>query len=753
MIKLIFIIKIQNKIVKMKKLILVLFLLSAAIANSQIVINEVMYAPTSPMKEWFELYNTSASPVNIQNWKWRDAAQSNPIRTITARNVEIGANSFVVVCEDSLNFKSSFPSFSGIVLQSSGWNALNNSGDENVVLFNAATLTIDSLTYNNTWGGSGGASLEKKNPTGPANSSGNWSTCIDPSKGTPGRVNSLTPKLDDLILKSFTISPSSPSVGDTLKLNFRIKNIGLNSANNYTLNIYKDVNFDSIPQPSELLNSQLFTTVLNLNDSLDYIFNIPGIDSGKKQYIGKLIYTPDQDTLNNMLVNSVNVGGQVVSSGLVINEIMYAPQSPEPEWVELYNNSNSAINIKNWKIADSSTQNSPILITVNDRIINANDYLVIAKTNTIKTVHPSLDTSKVLYLSSLPTLNNDKDKVIIFNNASTMVDEVSYKSNWGGNSRNSLERISATRPSNDSTNWITSLDCEYSTPARQNSFSNVMPASRNDLVINEIMFDPLTFTCEWFEIYNRSGKYINLNGWKAVVSNDNVNLFDTCDFFLRPGAYLVIAADTTLYNRFGYLRYTDSTFRVVIKSNLSLSNSGSIIRICDVLNNTVDSVVYNPKWHNSNLSDTKGYSLERISTELGTTLPSNWSSCADPLGGTPGKKNSIFIQNNKESSLSVSPNPFSPDGDGREDFTIIKYKLKSNTSFVRVKIFDVMGRIVRTLLNNQLSGSESQMIFDGKDDSGNKLRIGIYVVFLEAIDDKGGTIEQAKTTIVVAAKL
>jgi hypothetical protein len=178
-----------------------------------------------------------------------------------------------------------------------------------------------------------------------------------------------------------------------------------------------------------------------------------------------------------------------------------------------------------------------------------------------------------------------------------------------------------------------------------------------------------------------------------------------------------------------------------------------MIKISDVLNNTIDSVYYSPKWHNNNLADTKGYSLERINIGLPTTLPGNWSSCANPLGGTPGQKNSIFIQNNKESSLSVSPNPFSPDGDGFEDFTIIKYRLKTNTSQIRVKIYDVKGRVVRSLSNNQFTNSESQIIFDGKDDGGQKLRIGIYIVFLEAVDDTGGTYDQVKTTFVVAAKL
>ena len=738
----------------MKKLLTVLLMLLAVNLYSQVVINEVMYAPTSPAKEWFEIYNTSNTPVSLQNWKWKDAATSNPFRTVTTLSISLGANSFAIICEDSANFKSTFPGVTGLILQSSGWNALNNTGNESIVLQNGTSVLIDSLGYTNTWGGgTGGFSLEKINPAGATNQQSNWGTSIDPLKATPNRQNSLTPKQNDLMLKSFAISPLQPSVGDSLKLDFVIKNIGLLPANNYTLNIYKDLNFDSIAAPSELLTSQPFIIALNQNDSLSYRYNIANIDSGRKQYIGIVVFSPDEDTLNNKLIRSVNVGGQSVTSGLLINEIMYAPTSPEPEWVEVYNNSGAPLNIKNWKISDESGQGSPVTITTGDRIINTNDYLVIAKSNAIVPLHPLMDTTKVIYVSGLPTFNNDVDKVIIYNNASVVVDQVMYHSSWGGSSRNSLERISFTRPSQDSTNWMTSLDCENSTPTRLNSFGSVVVGNRNDLVINEIMFDPLTISSEYIEFYNNSGKYLNLNGWKATVGSSSLNLFNGCKFYIQPGAYLVLASDTTLYNRFGNMRGVDSTRIVIFNSSLGLSNSGAMIKISDVLNNTIDSVNYNPKWHNNNLSDTKGYSLERINIGLPTTLPSNWSSCANPLGGTPGQKNSIFIQNNKESSLSVSPNPFSPDGDGYEDFTIIKYKLKANTSQIRVKIFDVKGRIVRSLSNNQFTNSESQIIFDGKDDGGQKLRVGIYVVFLEAVDDMGGTYEQVKTTLVVAAKL
>lgn len=731
-------------------------LLFISVAYSQVVINEVMYAPTSPNKEWFEIFNAGISVVNLQNWKWRDAAQSNPIRTITTQSVVLNPGEYAIVCEDSTNLRAAYPGITGIILQSIGWNALNNTGNENVVVYNSTGQTVDSLTYNNSWGGSSGNySLERINPLGPTNQQSNWGTSIDPQKATPNKKNSLTPKQYDLKLFSFAIKPQNPIVGDSLKLEFLIKNIGINPASNFTLKIYKDLNLDSIPVESELINSQTFSSTLNQNDSVSYLYVITNIDSGLKQYIGKVLWQPDEDTLNNTLINRVNVGGTLVTSGILINEIMYAPQSPEPEWVELINASNNSINIKNWKIADSSSYTNPITITTVDRYIAPNDFLVITKNSSIVSVHTLIDTTKLLYLSNLPALNNDKDKVAIFNNFGAVVDEVSYKSSWGGNSKNSLERKSIIRPSNDSTNWATSLDCEHSSPTRINSVVNLGSYSRNDVVINEIMFDPLSISCEWVELYNPSSKYINLTGWRCFVNNYIYNLSDSCNFFLSPGKYIVIAADTTLYNRFSYLKPPDTNFvKIVFRSSLTLSNDGAVVRIVDASNNMIDSVNYSPKWHNANLSDTKGYSLEKINPLLGSNDRSNWNSCADLLGGTPGKKNSIYTVNPVQTTtVSVYPNPFSPDGDGFEDFTIIKYKLKAGIAQLRVKVYDIKGRLVRTLLNNQMSGSEGQIIFDGKDDSGQRLRIGIYILYIEALDNIGGRVEESKTTVVIASKL
>jgi flagellar hook assembly protein FlgD len=94
-----------------------------------------------------------------------------------------------------------------------------------------------------------------------------------------------------------------------------------------------------------------------------------------------------------------------------------------------------------------------------------------------------------------------------------------------------------------------------------------------------------------------------------------------------------------------------------------------------------------------------------------------------------------------------------PKGDGFEDFTVISYRVTSQIARVRLRIFDSLGRPVRTLANYEPSACTGQIIWDGLDDDKRRLRMGIYIVLLEALNSSGGTVESTKVAAVVAGKL
>ena len=183
----------------MKKTIIALFILiNFRSSISQVVINEIMYAPADAANEWFEILNTGNTPVDLQNWKWKDATSS--IRNITSQSIILLPDSFIVICQDSVKLKSQFTSLYGKTIQTS-WSALNNTGD-NVIVLDPDNNRRDSVSFIPSWGGNNGDySLEKINSAGSSNNSANWGTSISLHHATPGKNNSITPKPFDLYLK------------------------------------------------------------------------------------------------------------------------------------------------------------------------------------------------------------------------------------------------------------------------------------------------------------------------------------------------------------------------------------------------------------------------------------------------------------------------------------------------------------------------------------------------------------------------
>ncbi len=69
-----------------------------------------------------------------------------------------------------------------------------------------------------------------------------------------------------------------------------------------------------------------------------------------------------------------------------------------------------------------------------------------------------------------------------------------------------------------------------------------------------------------------------------------------------------------------------------------------------------------------------------------------------------------------------------------------------------MRVFDGGGRLVRELAPAQLSGPQGFADWDGRDDAGQRLRAGIYVVLVEALDVEGGTTERYRAVLVLARR-
>jgi len=71
-----------------------------------------------------------------------------------------------------------------------------------------------------------------------------------------------------------------------------------------------------------------------------------------------------------------------------------------------------------------------------------------------------------------------------------------------------------------------------------------------------------------------------------------------------------------------------------------------------------------------------------------------------------------------------SPNPFNPR-------TVIQYEVPSPGGKIALKIYDVSGRHVRTLVDRTETPGRHQIIWTGTDDRGRLVASGLYVAALE----------------------
>lgn len=300
------------------------------------------------------------------------------------------------------------------------------------------------------------------------------------------------------------------------------------------------------------------------------------------------------------------------------------------------------------------------------------------------------------------------------------------------------------------------------------------PIQHGDLVFNEIMFDPLQDDydglpnqTEYIEFINRRNYAVSLEGVYLHDQPDEMGEVNKMlpvtsrSSWIPGGGYTLFQAENNHqeFENSGNARFfglSDELAPHVLRfdrSTLSLPMAGREIYLADSLGGTIDRVDYNPDWHNPNLIDTKGISMERINPAGETNDPDNWGSNTMAIGGTPGRENSLHQTPAGVSdlnSISLEPNPFSPDDDGHEDHLFINYSFDDPDFMLRVRIFDRYGRLVRNLADSHQAGLEGVLIWDGRMDNGVTGRIGIYIVHIEAFNSMTGKRLQFKETAVLA---
>ena len=263
-------------------------------------------------------------------------------------------------------------------------------------------------------------------------------------------------------------------------------------------------------------------------------------------------------------------------------------------------------------------------------------------------------------------------------------------------------------------------------------------AGLRDLLLNEILFDPLSGGYDFVEIYNASPSAVDLYGYMLADYDDGIGNFKSIDqhFVLIPEGLAVFTEDSiAILND-----YPSNDPNAFIQMDIpTLPNDSATVYILSPDSNVIDRFSYNDDMHFELINDPEGVSLEKVNPNYNSNDFSNWHSAAESVGwATPGLVNSQVYNGGLGTDLfKVETEVFSPDNDGYEDVAIFSYNVNDSGMVGSVVIYDKNGRIIKRVLNNELLGVEGQLTWDGTNEQGNKASVGIYLVYFESFTANG----------------
>ncbi|MGC8830599.1 MAG: lamin tail domain-containing protein [Verrucomicrobiia bacterium] len=320
---------------------------------------------------------------------------------------------------------------------------------------------------------------------------------------------------------------------------------------------------------------------------------------------------------------------------VVINEFLAASQTPNLDFIELYNHSNEPVDVSGCYLADNKNPLSPDsqkFRIPNGTVIPPRGFVVFNQNQ--------------MGLA----LNSAGESIVLWNpQADMIIDAVRFEAQD--------VNVSSGRYPDGADEFY---PLKTPTPGATNNGILI-----SDVVINEIMYAPISRDAddEYVELYNRGTNVVDISGWRFV---DGIEYTFPSNTFIRPGQYIVVAknvsnllskypqlnSSNTFGNFSGSLanggeRLALAKWRDVVASNLLVSPlspktaTGSLVppqqRDFIIPTNAnyligtnriyivVDEVTYNVGGEWGEWSHFGGSSLELIDPNSNKRLPSNWA--------------------------------------------------------------------------------------------------------------------------------
>ena len=274
-----------------------------------------------------------------------------------------------------------------------------------------------------------------------------------------------------------------------------------------------------------------------------------------------------------------------------------------------------------------------------------------------------------------------------------------------------------------------------------------------DIVLNEVLFNPVPDGNDYVEIYNNSNKEIPLNKLYLASRDNDMELTQIYALTseqkkLLPNEYLALTKDTL--GVFPFFSISCPECFLQMERFPSFNNDDDYVVLLNSDMEIIDEFYYYEKMHSPIFYDHEGIALERISFSAPTNYASNWHSASTQSEyGTPGYQNSQLMNEEVQKiSVTFQPDAFSPNNDGYNDNYSVNLSMDSPGYICNILVFDSTGRRLCKLADNTVLGTHEQISWNGEDENGNQLPIGPYIIMVEVFNTDG-TVERFKDGVVL----
>ncbi len=423
-----------------------------------LIITEIMADPTPevalPDAEYIEIYNTTDQTISLGGLSVVDEGVH---ATVVSGKIESG--SYLILTRTS-----SVAAFSGsAAIGVAGFPSFNNSGE--IISLYTGETQIFSTSYSPEWykdsdKKGGGWALEMIDTDNPCGELNNWTASVNETGGTPGQANSVAnPNPDNFgpqVLTSIALDESSIEIQMNEKLHpARFENS--------VISIFPEKTISR----KELIAPRHVRISVTLAESLEagqwYEITIDHVSDCKLN----TIQSADSPI-------TFRLPEEAGAMDLIINEVLFNPRDGGVDFVEIYNNSEKTVNLKNWAIGDKL--NDPKIITVGNLALNPTEYLALTTDPAVLSAnYPKGDASRFATMSSFPSLSDTEDSVILTTGEGLVIDQMKYRDDYHFNLLDdddgvSLERISFEVESNNPDSWKSAASTiGFATPGKINS--------------------------------------------------------------------------------------------------------------------------------------------------------------------------------------------------------------------------------------------------------------------------------------------